>query len=68
MRKKVAVAAGAVVAIMLALFVYTNFLDRSTPVGQPPLTELNQQMFETFKSDFNRARGQVRVIALLSPT
>jgi hypothetical protein len=68
MRRIVAVPAAVLVAVVAAFFAYTTFADRSTPAGQPPLAEVNQQSLETFKSDFNRARGQVRVIALLSPT
>ncbi|PYR89115.1 MAG: hypothetical protein DMF84_25780 [Acidobacteria bacterium] len=59
---------GVVLAIVVAFFAYTNFADRSTPAGQAPLVEVTQQTFDEFKSEFNRARGQVRVIALLSPT
>jgi len=68
MRRGQAGTAGVIVATVLALFGYSTFADRSTPVGQPPLAEVNQQTFETFKNDFNGARGQVRIIALLSPT
>lgn len=68
MRKSVAVAIGVVLSIVLAFFAYTNFADRSTPAGQPPLAQLSQQTFDTFKNDFNSARGRVRVILLLSPT
>jgi hypothetical protein len=32
------------------------------------MVEVNPEVFELIKADFNRARGQVRVIALLSPT
>ena len=44
---------GAAVIFVLGLVGYFALVDRSTPAGQPPLVEMN---------------GQVRVIALLSPT
>ncbi|PYR89427.1 MAG: hypothetical protein DMF84_24710 [Acidobacteria bacterium] len=60
--------AGVIVGIVLAVLAYTTFADRSTPEGQPPLAHVTRQTFDEFKSEFNRSRGQVRVIVLLSPT
>jgi hypothetical protein len=68
MRRRGAVIAGVLVTIVLAFVGYANLADHSTPQGQPPLAHVTPQTFDEFKSEFNRSRGQVRVIALLSPT
>ena len=60
--------ASVVLAIVGLLAAYSYFADRSTPTGQAPLAEVNDQVFEEFRNEFNRARDRVRVIALLSPT
>jgi hypothetical protein len=39
-----------------------------TPRGQPPLTSLTADNFDKFKSDFNAASGEARLVLLLSPT
>jgi len=39
-----------------------------TPAGQPPLARLTAQNAEAVKTAFNAAKGDVRVLALLSPT
>jgi hypothetical protein len=68
MKKPLLVAGGVLLALVIGFAGYTTFADRSTPPGQVPLAEVDPQVFEQFKRDFNEARGQVRVIALLSPT
>jgi hypothetical protein len=68
MTKRLAVVAGPLVVLMLAFVAYTYLADRSTPAGQPALVEIDAQALEQIKEEFNRARGRVRVIALLSPT
>jgi hypothetical protein len=50
-----------------ALGVY-RFAPRTAPSGQPPLTHLNSENFGQLKAAFNAAKGEVRVIALLSTT
>jgi hypothetical protein len=40
----------------------------AAPTGQPPLAEMNARSMEALKAEFNRAKDQYRVIALLSPT
>ena len=41
-------------------------LPRRTPAGQPPLVRLDR--LDPFREAFEAARGQVRIVALLSPT
>lgn len=58
-----------VVAVaILAGVGYVYLADRSTPVGQASLVEMNASAFDDFKADFNRDQGRTRIIALLSPT
>jgi hypothetical protein len=58
----------AVVAVLLcgALFFLTG--GHRTPVGQPPLAELDAQNFTTLENAFNAANDNVRILLLLSPT
>ncbi|MGI8741505.1 MAG: hypothetical protein ACR2NN_02830 [Bryobacteraceae bacterium] len=39
-----------------------------TPPGQPPLTALQPQNIGVIASAFNAAKGDVRLLLLLSPT
>jgi hypothetical protein len=68
MKKILLLASALVVVALIGFGVYRTFIDRSTPVGQAPMAEIDPQVFEQFKNDFNQARGRVRIIALLSPT
>lgn len=61
-------ALAAALAVVIGLGTYAYLADRSTPAGQAPLAEVDQTVFEELKTAFNAARGQVRVVALLSPT
>jgi len=38
------------------------------PAGQPPLVSLTSQNFDQFRTAFNAASGEVRIVVLLSPT
>jgi hypothetical protein len=58
----------AIVVAILAGVGYVYLADRSTPVGQASLVEMNATAFDAFKADFNRDEGRTRIIALLSPT
>lgn len=40
----------------------------SAPAGQPSLVSLNASNFDQFPQAFNKGKGTVRVVALLSPT
>ncbi len=59
---------GAVVAALLiaaALYLYGG---SQTPSGQAPLQNVTAQNVAEIKNDFNAAKGDVRVLLLLSPT
>jgi hypothetical protein len=49
-------------------FAWLQFATHDTPAGQPPLAMLDAGSLSTLKTEFNRAAGQARIIALLSPT
>ena len=68
MKKRLAIIGAVLLLVVGTLVAYSTLADRSTPAGQPPLVELNDQAFEEFKNTFNRDEGRIRVIALLSPT
>jgi hypothetical protein len=38
------------------------------PAGQPPLASLTSANFDQFRTAFNAASGEVRIVLLLSPT
>jgi hypothetical protein len=38
------------------------------PAGQPPLALLTSANFDQFRTAFNAASGEVRIVLLLSPT
>ena len=67
-KKYLRLAAIALAVLAVAIGAYSYFADRTTPIGQPPLVQVDVAAFEQFRRDFNAAQEQVRVIALLSPT
>lgn len=59
---------GAVLLALLvaaALYLYGG---GQTPSGQPPLRNVTAQNVVEIKDEFNAAKGEVRVLLLLSPT
>jgi hypothetical protein len=58
----------AVVALFAVAIGYRQFGTHFTPAGQPGLVHLNAAVLESLRSEFNQAAGEVRVVALLSPT
>ena len=56
-----------IAAIALA-FGWARFATHNVPAGQAPLSHLDAAALEMFKAEFNRAAGETRIIALLSPT
>jgi hypothetical protein len=38
------------------------------PAGQPPLASLTPENFDQFRTAFNAASAEVRIVLLLSPT
>ena len=59
---------GAVLAaLLLAAGIYL-YGGGETPSGQPPLRSLAAQNVAEIKNEFNAAKGEVRLLLLLSPT
>ena len=69
--KRKYIVATALVAVLLAavLYLYGHLYGGGqTPSGQPPLRSVTAQNVADIKNEFNAARGDVRVVLLLSPT
>jgi hypothetical protein len=58
----------AVFAIALAGALFYFYGGSRTPTGQPPLQKLTTQNVAEVKDAFNAAKGDIRVLLLLSPT
>jgi hypothetical protein len=58
----IAIVAGA------AALAWLEFALRRVPSGQPPLATLDSASLPAFRAAFNAGEGEVRVLALLSPT
>jgi hypothetical protein len=58
----------AVLVVCLTVFAWMTFAPRRVPPGQPPLSTLNASSLRAFREGFNASDGDVRVLALLSPT
>jgi hypothetical protein len=56
------------VAIVFAGALFYFYGGHQTPNGQPPLRKLTTQNVAELKNAFNAAKGDVRVLLLLSPT
>jgi len=65
--KRKYIVATALVAVLLAAVLYL-YGGGQTPSGQPPLRSITTQNVADIKNQFNAARGDVRVVLLLSPT
>lgn len=55
-------------AILVALAAIYQFAFNEPPAGQRPLVSLQQSGVQEFKTAFNDAAGDTRVILLMSPT
>jgi hypothetical protein len=64
-RKRILGIIAALVLFGALLYLYAG---HQTPAGQPPLAELTAQNFTGIENAFNAAKGEVRVVLLLSPT
>ena len=62
------VALAAVIVLCAATYAWLRFAPRRVPTGQRPLTTLSSESLAGFRDTFNTAEGEVRVLALLSPT
>ena len=54
-------------ALLLAAIVYL-YGGSQSPSGQPPLRNLTADNIAEIRNEFNAAKGEVRILLLLSPT
>ena len=57
-----------IVVLCLAAFAWMRWAPRRVPQGQPPLATLGENSLPAFREVFNANEGQVRIVAMLSPT
>ena len=67
MTKRVSILAVLVLVGLLALGRHF-YGGAKVPAGQPPLASLTSANFDQFRTAFNAATGEVRIVLLLSPT
>ena len=65
-RSTVAIASSIGLITLLGAAIYFN--GHKAPASQQPLSDLRAENMEAFRSRFNAAKEQTRVILLLSPT
>jgi hypothetical protein len=56
------------VTVGLLVLAWHLYGGAKVPAGQPPLTSLTSANFDQFRTAFNAASGEVRIVLLLSPT
>jgi hypothetical protein len=56
------------VAVCLAALAWIKLAPRRVPEGQPPLATIGPESLADFRAAFNASEGEVRVLAMLSPT
>ena len=54
--------------VCLAAFAWMKLAPRRVPDGQPPLATIGPESLAGFRATFNEGEGEIRVLALLSPT
>jgi hypothetical protein len=59
---------GAVAAVLLLAAFFYLYGGSQTPSGQPALRKITAESVSEIKNEFNAAKGDVRVLLLLSPT
>ena len=64
----ISVALVAVILVCGAAYGWLKLAPRRVPAGQRPLATLSSDTLAEFRATFNAAEGDVRVLALLSPT
>lgn len=57
-----------VAALVLCGVSFYFYAGHQTPPGQPPLAELTTRNVTDLENAFNAAKGEVRILLLLSPT
>lgn len=66
---KVALAVvAAAIVVCLAMFGWLKLAPRRVPPGQPALATIRTDSLPSFREAFNASEGEVRVVAMLSPT
>ena len=68
MKNKLRTLALAVLVVVVCGLGWWRFAPRGVPDGQTALVTFDSAAMTTLREDFNRADGEVRIIALLSPT
>ena len=58
----------ALLAVCAAAYAWLQLSPRRVPEGQPSLTRLRADSLPAFRDAFNASEGEVRVLAMLSPT
>ena len=58
----------ALLAVCTFAYAWLQLSPRRVPEGQPPLTRLRADSLPAFRDAINASEGEVRVIAMLSPT
>ena len=66
--KTTVVALAVVMVLGAGAFAWLKLSPRRVPEGQPPLSTLEAGSLADFRATFNAAEGEIRVLALLSPT
>jgi hypothetical protein len=66
--KVLLVLVGTAVLAGAAVFSWIKLAPRRVPEGQPALATLTPDSLAAFRDSFNAAAGEVRVLAMLSPT
>jgi hypothetical protein len=66
--KRIAILAAVAAALLVGVFMWVKLGPRHVPEGQPPLVTLGTGSLPAFRDEFNAAQGNVRILALLSPT
>jgi hypothetical protein len=59
---------GALVALVVTFALVYFYGGSTTPVTQPPLVRLTPENVSQVEAAFNAAKGDVRLLVLLSPT
>ena len=68
MKRAILFACAALVLSCAAVAAWLAWAPRRVPAGQPPLTTLRPETLPAFRAAFDRGQGDVRILALLSPT
>jgi len=66
--KSILVFLAVIVVITVAAFAWLKLAPRRVPMGQPLLATLHAGSLPAFRDAFNAGEGEIRVLALLSPT